>query len=519
MEARGLIAVFTLSLLIPAPGCKSDEPPPPAPPPKRTEVSPEVSQRIDDALLMLNNSNREEKYLKMLISAAETDELARRAAIDRTVAAVKRSWALNGVGNNVLRPEGRCRAVLALDKFGGDEPAVMEIFKKGVKEGNADIAGAAAAALAGRGDQSAFATLIQAVKTAGSDRTTQDRAARGLLRIVKPEQRDQLLAALDAGSRDAFAPVVSATLPADPEARVQALAQIVKENANPQARILALDELRKANDTEIADFVRTQADADDASLRGYALDLLAAQGGKVAALGLADLLEKGCKDPDGAAQRLASIDAVEALDRSSDLVADGSRPAASRAACARRVLSRLKDEKAPASFKDPAAREHALGVLRRAIGDASDEVAGAAIEALGQSGEESDSDALTFLLTKAPQHGPAIVKALGRTGGAAAVGRLVSVHENDAKLRPACREALIGMKGLRSIDFDQGFQLIQQLRSNDLDLRKSALAVLRALKGDSDQEDYDPQGDPAVRARSVERWVTWWKEKVAQRGG
>jgi hypothetical protein len=513
MEARGLILVGVFLVVA---GCSSEPPPPPEQ--KTPQLTPEVSQRIDDALGMLNNNNKNEKWLKQLVDAAKTDEVSRQAAVDRTVAAVKRSYALNGQGNGILRAEGRCRAVLALDEFGGSDASVIEILKKAATDGNSEISAAASAALAKRGDGGSFAGLLQSIKAA-TDRPTQDRAAVGLLKLATPEKKDELLAALDAGCRDALAPVVNATLPAEAEARRAALIQIARENPNPQARILALDELKKANDQELVDIAQTQADADDPALRGYALDVLAAQEPKVAAIHLVEVLAKGSKDADSVAKRLGSIDAPEALSGATDLVADSSKPAPSRAACARRVLSRLKDEKAPASFKDPGTRDHVLTVLRHAIEDAGEEVASASIEALGLSGDESDSDALTLLLTKTPAQGPAIVKALGRTGGAAAVGTLVSYHQNDAKLRAACRDALVGMKGLRSIDFDQGFQLIQQLRSNDLEVRKSALAVLKALKGDSDVQDYNPQGEPGDRARSVERWVTWWKDQVAKRGG
>lgn len=514
MEARGLILVLGVSFVVA--GCASEPPPPPVE--KKVELSPDVSQRIDDALGMLNNNNKNEKWLKQLIEAAKTDEVSCRAAIDRTVAAVKRSYALNGQGNGILRSEGRCRAIIALDEFGGSDPSVMEIMKKAATDGNTEIAAAASAALAKRGDGGSFAGLLQSIKAA-KDRPTQDRGAVGLLKLATPEKKDEVLAALDAGCREALAPVVNATLPADAEARRLALIQIARENANPQARILALDELRKANDQELVDIAETQADADDPALRGYALDLLAAQEPKVAAIHLALVLAKGSKDADGVAKRLGSIDAPEALSGATDLVADSSKPGPSRAACSRRVLSRMKDEKAPGSFKDPGTRDHVLTVLRHAIEDPDEEVAGASVEALGLSGDETDSDALTLLLTKTPARGPAIVKALGKTGGAAAVGTLVSYHQNDAKLRAACRDALVGMKGLRSIDFDQGFQIIQQLRSDDLDLRKSALAVLKALKGDSDLQDYNPQGDARDRARSVERWVGWWKDQVAKRGG
>jgi hypothetical protein len=513
--------VFALApLLLSLAGCKSDAPPPaPVIAVEKPELSPETSQKIDDAIAMLNNSNVEEHWLKQLIECAQSDELARRAAIDRTVATVKQSYAAVQVGQQRLRAEGRTRAMIALDKFGGTEPAVMEVFKLGAKDGSSEVASAASAALAARGDESSFSSLLASVKSARNDRSTQDRAAQGLIKLAKPEKRDEILAAMDAGCRDALAPVASACLPAEPEPRAQALQGIARQHPNPQARIYAIDELRKANDPEIVDFAHLQANAEDADLRGYALQLLAAQGAKVAAVHLADVLAAGAREPDTVAKLLAGEDAPETLSRASDLLADSSKPATTRAACARFVLGRLKDESAPACFKDPAAREHALSVLRRAILDKNDAVADAAIEALGASGDESDAESLCQLLNDEPQHAKALVTALGRIGGALAVETLVSLHKNDPKLRPACRDALVGMKGLRAIDFNQGNLLIQQLRSTDLETRKSALAILRVLKGDSDIHDYDPESDAAARNRSVERWVTWWREKVAQRGG
>lgn len=524
MEARvkswstKVALILLAALLSGVAGCSSTEPPPP-PPEKKRELDPAVSQKIDEALDLLNNNNREERWLKQLIAAAETDDLARRAAIDRTVSAVKRSWAIPGGGQGILKAEGRARAIRALDRFGGDEPAVLDVFKNAAKEGDSTVSGAAASALASRGDTASFDSLLKSLKAAKGDRAAQDRSANSLVKIVKPEQRDAVLAAIDATSRDAFAPVVSAVLPAESEPRAQALALIVRENANPQARIVAIEELRKANDPEIVDFARSQANAEDADLRGYSRKLLAAQGGKVAVLQLEDVLAKDPVDPDSAAKLIATIDSPESVRAACDTVANTARTPGARAACARHVLARVRDDKAPSSLRDPASRERGLGVLRRTINDNNDEVSRAAIEALGAAGDESDAEALALLLTRSPTQGAAAVTALGRIGGPAAAEKLVSVHENDPKLRKAAREALVTMKGLSKIDFNQGVLLISQLVSGDAEVRKSALVVLRAIKTDSDIFDYNPDADASARGRAVEKWIAWWRDKVSSRGG
>ncbi len=526
MESRGVVLVrstavlplVALMLLAGFAGCSSEDTKPPPPAEKKPVLDPTVSAKIDEAIAMLNNTNREDRWLKQLIAAAETDELARRAGIDRTASALRQSWANPGGGQGFLKPEGRARAIRALDRFGGDDPVAMDVFKQGAKSGDSEVAGASAAARASRGDTGSFNSLVSSIKASKGDRAAQDRSAAALVKIVKAEQRDAVLAAIDAGSRDAFAPVVSAVLPAEPEPRVQALAAIVKGHANPNARICALEELRKAKDPEIVDFARSQANQDDADLRTYARKLLAAQDPKVAALQFESVLELETRDPDGAGKILSTIDSPETIRVACDTLANTSRAPACRAACARQVLSRVRDEKAPAALRDPAARERGLGVLRRSINDPNEEVARAAIEALGIAGDESDAESLALLVGRSPAQASAAVTALGRIGGPAAAEKLVAVLESDAKLRDACRDALVGMKGLKKISFDLGVQLIGHLLAPDVAVRKSALVVLRAIKTDADIFDYNADADMSARSRSVEKWIAWWREKSA-RGG
>ncbi|HZV00180.1 MAG TPA: hypothetical protein VFF73_25910, partial [Planctomycetota bacterium] len=389
---QGRIAFLVVFVLLG--GCGGEEQKPPPPPPRVEVLDPAVSQKIDDALYALNNSNREERYRNNLIECGQSGEMAKRAVIDRTVAEVKRSYAAPPGGQRLLNSGGRRRAIEALDKVAGNDPQALEIFKMGAKETNAEVASAAGAALAARGDDSAFATLLVAIKLAKGDREVQGRAAAGLVKLAKPERKDEVLASVEATSRDALAPVVSACLPADDTERAKALAAIVRENANPQARIVAIEELRKAKDPELVDFARTQATADDADLRAYSLKLIATQEPRLAATTLKAVLEQDPKDPAEVAKALATVDARETIEGACALVTDASRAGPTRAACARHVLSRVKDDKAPASLHDAAAQERALGVLRRSIRDRNDEIAKASIEALGRVGDASDAETL-----------------------------------------------------------------------------------------------------------------------------
>jgi hypothetical protein len=111
------------------------------------------------------------------------------------------------------------------------------------------------------------------------------------------------------------------------------------------------------------------------------------------------------------------------------------------------------------------------------------------------------------------------VRALGQLGGGRASEMLIELHGKDASLRNACRESLVGLKGLDKLPGDQGLALIRQLASEDVALRKSALAVLKALKGDPDVHDFDPEGAQVARERSIDRWKKWWREKLVARGG
>src|SRR5581483_3015427 len=126
--------------------------------------------------------------------------------------------------------------------------------------------------------------------------------------------------------------------------------------------------------------------ADDADLRNYSRRLLAAQDGKVAAIQLEDVLAKDPKDPEGCAKLLATVDSPETVRAACDTLASSSRTPAARAACAKHVLARVRDDKAPSALRDPAARERALGVLRRSVNDPNAEVSAASIDALGIAG-------------------------------------------------------------------------------------------------------------------------------------
>jgi HEAT repeat protein len=509
---------LVLALVLVA-GCSSPPPPPPPPPEKKRELSAEVSRQIDDALELLNNANIEEKYRNQLIAAAETDDLGLRAVIDRSSAAVKRSWdPAHKSEHNVLNPSGRRRVVEALDKVAGTDSVAMELFKLAAKDQTAEVSAAATSALAARGDESAVAGLLASLRQAKDDAPTQQRARDGLLKLAKPERLDACLAAMDAGSRVAFTPVVDACLPADVTSRSLILRKIAGENGNPQARILALGELKTANDPELVPLARGNVDSSDQDLRTTSLVIVKDQGGDAAAGEIAAALDKDPADAEAVARLLGTIDSTESVTRAVAILGSAERKPATRAAVAAGVLARLKDEAAPPALRDPAAREKGLAALRKAISDPDEVVARAAIDALGASGDESEAESLVELLTSKPAMGDAVVRSLGRLGGTLAVETLVDRHQNEPKLRASCRDALASMKGLdKALSLDQGLLIVAQLRANDLELRTSALAILRALKGDSDVHDYDPRGEPAARARSVDRWIAWWKQKK-QRG-
>ncbi|MBI3726016.1 HEAT repeat domain-containing protein [bacterium] len=500
--------LLTLTL---AAGCTN---PPPPPPPPAPVLDPKVSQRIDEALDLLNNNNIEERWRNQLVDCAQSGDLARSAAIERTIAKVKKSYEPGAAGPGYLKPVGRRRAFEALDKFGGEDGQVMEVLQQGAKESNAEVRCAAGAALANRGDEGAIPALLSAVKEAKDDATTVDHGVKALERFAKPERRDQFLGALALENRKAMTGVTLACFPPEGPERTAALRAVAKNDANPFARMFALEQLALAKDHEVVDLARAALDAGSPPLRTRALTILLDQGGEVAAKEVGAALEKDPPDADAVALVLVRCESPRAVEIAVSVLDDAGKKPGTRAAAARSVLGRLKLPETSASLRADAPRELALTALRRAINDPSDEVGRAACDALGAMGDESDAEALVILLSKpGTDRGDAAVRALGRIGGAVAVEKLVDTHATNAKLRPACKEALSGMKNLDLLPFDQGMLLIRQLSSDELDLRKSAVSVLHAMRGGSDVEDFDPSGEKAARERSVDRWRAWWKKK------
>lgn len=517
-RARGA-ALALASLVLPA--CGSPPPPPPAPPSTKVEtLSPETSQKIDEALDYLNNNNIEERWRKQLIDCASESELAKKAAIERTVDRIKRSYESKASGPGLLKPPGRRRAFEALDAFGGTDPDALEAFKKGASESDAGCLAAAAAALAGRGDESAFDTLMKAVRLAKEDASIQDRAASAALKLAKPERLESVWKGVDAGSRKALGPVALACLPKDDAAKADALRATARGHANPDARILALELLKQTGDAELLPIAREAAGASEATVRTAALKVLADRPGDEAARELGQALAKDPADAAAVAALLARVDSSQAIEVACQVVKDQGRAAATRVAVAREVLAKLKDPAVPGSLRTDAAREKGLAALRSAI-DANDAAVGEAVVfALGRSGDESDAEPLSIRLGSwTGPRAEAAVRALGLIGGPRASADLIERHGKDSQLRNACREALVGMKDLGKVPGDQGLALIRQLASEDVAIRKSAIVVLKALKGDSDIHDFDPEGTAPARERSIERWKKWWREKLVARGG
>jgi hypothetical protein len=513
-------------LVIALTACSSTPPPPAAEPPKAKGLSPETSAKIDEALDYLNNPNVEERWRNQLVTCAGENELARQAAIERTVDRVKRSYEAGSRGGpGVLKPAGRRRAFEALDKFGGDDESVLSVLKQGTKEPDAEVCAAAAAGLAARGDEGAFAALVTAVRLAKDDAATQGHAAAALLPLAKPERLPVVLGGVDAGSRPALTPVVLRCLPQDAAGRGAALRKIAREEKNPEARALAFGEIQKLGgaDAQVLGLARDallEKSEQDAELRGAALEIVAAQRGDDAAQALGAVLDTDPKDAVRVAACLAKVDAMKTIDEACRVLDDRRRKPSTRAAVAREVLARLRDLKAAAALRADASVDKGRASLRHALDDADESVAQAAAAALGTAGDASDTEALGLRLeTWKGSRAEAAVRALGQLGGGRASEVLVGLHGRDATLRSACREALVAWKDMAALPADQGLALIRQLGSDELALRKSALAVLRALKGDPDVQDYDPDSAPAARERSIERWKSWWREKVVARGG
>ncbi len=505
LRAPVLSSLLCTSVVLVLAGCAS-EPPPPPPDPDLL-VPPQQKSEVDEALAHLNNDSATERWREHLVTSAQASPEALGYAVRHTRKAVSDSYARQGQGAGVLRPEGRRRAFEAVGRF-GDAPEHRALLKMGLDDA-LDIRVAAAAGLAAWGDEEAAPVLVKSVQEAPAGSTIQQAALQGLRRLATPARKDMLLNALGAQGRDVLRPVLLAAFPTATAERAAALREVASTHPSPYARAFALEVLVDDKDPAVADLARRALEQGQPALRPAALAALGAGGGDAAAADLAKVLATDPADAPDVARGLYRTGTRSAVTAACELLADERRKPATRAAVCREVLGRLTEPGAPEEYKQADTLEPARQALRAAIEAKTGPVVVAAVEALGAIGEAGTDVEELLVLLRAPDAkvAPAVVKALGRLGGEYAAQKLIELVASDAALRDAAAKSLGGFAKPRDVPVDD---VIDLMASPELPVRVAALEALRTLAGSTDSLGYDPNGAESARNHGIARWREWW---------
>lgn len=497
------LVVVTLSLG----ACAGDPEPPPDP---DAEIPIATREKVMESLAHLNNESSTERWREGLVALTAESPTTRAFVLRRCLAAMRESRQQSGQGVGVLRGDGR-RRVMEVVGRAGDGPDARELLKLGLDDA-LDVKTAAAAGLAGYGDDSAVPVLIGCVLESPTGSSNQQVALQALRRIATPARRTVLLNALQSEGRDLLRPIVLAAFPATPAERSAALREVAARQENPYARAFGLEVLTEEQDPSLNELARRALDDGHPALRPVALTALGASGGDDAAVELGRVLVEDPADAADVVRGLYKNATVKALEVGLEVLLDPKRRDRTRAAVARELLARLADPDGPAVYRGELARARAG--LREVLEDASTPplVVVACVEALGVMGDAgSDVEVLLSLLRSShPTIGPAVVAALGKLGGDYAAAKLLELIALDPVLRGAAADALGGFADPRDVPIDE---VVDLLESDELTVRRAALRALLKLSASKDTLGFDPDGTTMARERSVQRWRGWAASK------
>lgn len=497
------LVVATLSLV----ACVGDPDPPPDP---DADIPVATREKVMESLAHLNNESETERWREGLVALTAESPATRAFVLRRCMAAMRESHQQSGQGVGVLRGDGR-RRVMEIVARAGDGPDGRPILKMGLDDA-LDVKTAAAAGLAGFGDDSAVSVLIACVLESPVGSSNQQVALQALRRVATPARRTVLLNALQSEGRDLLRPIVLAAFPVAPAERLAALREVASRHDNPYARAFGLEVLTDERDASLNELARRALDDGHPALRPVALTALGASGGDSAAIELGRVLATDPADAADVVRGLYTNATTKALEVGLAVLADGKRRDRTRAAVAREFLARLTDPDGPAAYRDELARARAG--LREVLEDtgAPPLVVVACVEAVGVVGDAgSDVEVLLSLLRSShPTIGPAVVSALGKLGGDYAAAKLLELIALDPVLRSAAADALGGFADPRDVPIDE---VVDLLESDELTVRRAALRALLKLSASRDSLGFEPDGTTMARERSVQRWRGWAASK------
>ncbi len=503
LSRRRAPLALALALVALVVGCASEPAPPPDP---DAEIPLATREKVQESLAHLNNESSTERWREGLVATAAESPVNRAFVLRRCLAAMRESHERAGQGVGVLRGDGR-RRVMEVAARAGDGPDARQLLQLGIDDA-LDIRTAAAAGLAGYGDDAAVRVLVGCALESPDGSSTRQQALQALRRAATPARRGVLLNALQSEGRGLLRPVVLAAFPQAPQERAAALREVAHRHENPYARAFALEVLTEEKDPSLAELARRALDDGHPALRPVALGALGASGGDNAEAELERVLQTDPPDAPDAARGLFKVGTVKALDAALALLADDAREETTRAAIAREFLARAAAAEAPRVYAGelPRIRQG----LREVLEDdrAAPGLVIACVEAVGVIGDPgADVEVLLSLLRSPhPTIGPAVVTALGKLGGDYAAGKLLELIALDPGLRSNAADALGGFADPRAVPVDE---VIDLLESDEAPVRRAALRALLKLAGSRDALGYDPDGTTMARERSIQRWRGW----------
>ncbi|MDF1666444.1 MAG: hypothetical protein P1V97_32140 [Planctomycetota bacterium] len=467
-------------------------------------VSPDDLDDINNCVSKLSNANLREKWRARLVTIASQRDVNKRKIVD--ILADEYRKARSG-SSRTLNEGGRERAIFVLAEVGDGNAKAEAVVKEALTDPNAGARLTAAEKYAKKKDPSILPDLLKSA--ARPEKSTADRLMKVLMVYASPESRAEFLKAVTFENLTKMVPVVDKTLSSD---RASDLLDILKSTDNPAAAAYATRSLTSDNNGDALSSIQSakkRLSNAKLSVEVYnSLSRFAKSDNPPAGIlkFYVDELSAESSTPKVAAEKLAGLGTVAAIQGLATVAMDESAPEKSRVAVLE-VLSSLplKLRKNDAQYKGK--REAALKALRAGIEYTGGMQKASAI-GIGRFQDAGDANRLDRALsdsTSLGNCGAEIIAAMAMLDGDRALSRLLGRLKTLSSQRKSIESAL-GKKTIKEWKKRTHlFRLVDYLRAPDEALRRSAQNILLKVTGENIR--FDPTGDVAERKDAAVKWT------------